>query len=427
MNPDVVALLDAAVDRPVVVFGSLPPHGRDLDIVARPPEIDAMTDALAQAGFVNNGSSTWANLADGTAVELVPVTRWRLADDRLFDDAVPLDGCTHVSRPAPHHALLILARRLVHGGPLDDRRVARIEAALAEDPSAWDTAGNHAAAWRAAKALALLRTGAPPTTAARAAALADELGPARAWRHVLRGNRKRPGVVVAVSGVDGSGKTTQVESLIDTLQSLGVDTVRVWTRLSFNERLWKVARAGKRALAVVARRRGSNSLPADVDPSRLSDDGRRLRYDSRLLTFGWSTLVAFENGMAHRRETKPHLRAGRVVVCDRYLLDSAVHLRYRYGESREFRFQRWLVKVLSPPAAAAFYLEVQPATAVARKVDQYDVPQLERQVRLYGEECDRWDVQRLDGERPRDDLAADIAATVWAALRPSGRRRRLRR
>jgi thymidylate kinase len=100
-----------------------------------------------------------------------------------------------------------------------------------------------------------------------------------------------------------------------------------------------------------------------------------------------------------------------------------VHLRYRYGESRPFTFQRWLIKAMSPRPAASFYLDVAPATAVARKVDQYDTGQLERQVRLYREECDRWGVVRLDGERPVEDLAAEIATTVWTTSRRPSRSR----
>ncbi|MDQ1439490.1 MAG: hypothetical protein QOK43_3119 [Acidimicrobiaceae bacterium] len=430
----IVALIDAAALDRVVVFGSPPPGGRDLDVVARRASLAALRDALEADGFVPSGAKAWARLdpARPLAVELVPARSWGLPPDAeaaLFDAAIALDGCERVCRPAPHHQLLILARRLVRGGPLDDRRRARVDAAVAEDPDAWSRARAEAPAWKAVGALDLLAQAKPAGLSERAAALAQEVGGARAWRAVL-GSGRRAGVVVALSGVDGSGKTSQTEALMALLDGLGVESVRVWTRLSFNERLWKVGRAGKRVLAVVAgrRRRGTSGTgagvatgaqsPVDVDPSRLSDDVRRLRYESRFLTFVWSTLVALENGLAHRRQTRDHIKAGRVVVCDRYVLDSAVHLRYRYGESRPYRFQRWIVRALSPPASAAFYLDVEPATAVARKVDQYDEAQLARQVRLYREECGRWGVVRMEGERPAADLAADIARVVWPALRP---------
>jgi len=406
-----LSLLDAAATGKVVVFGSLPPDNTDLDLLVRPADHAALQAALADAGFVNNGGKLWAHLPTKQAVELVP----NRLPESLFDAAIPLDGCTNVCRPAPQHALLFLARRHARDG---DRRQARIDAAVAEDPAAWDKAAADAPQWKAAAALDLLRRSKPATATERAAALAEEMGTAKAWRTIV-GPLRSKGAVVSVSGVDGSGKTTQATELVASLNALGIDAVTVWTRLSFNERLWKIGRAGKRVLRVVARRKKpvpSTAPPADVDPSRLSDDVRRLRYESKLLTFTWSTMVAVENGLAHRRLARAHLRAGRVVVCDRYILDSAVHLRYRYGESRGYRFQRWVIKTLSPSTAAAFYLEVRPETAVARKQDQYDVGQLERQFRLYREECARLGVPILDGERPREDLSAEILAAAWRAI-----------
>jgi thymidylate kinase len=126
--------------------------------------------------------------------------------------------------------------------------------------------------------------------------------------------------------------------------------------------------------------------------------------------------VAVANGITQRRETRSHLRKGRVVICDRYSLDSAVHLRYRYGEHRRFRLQAALVRVLSPRPVRAFLLDVPAETGLARKAEQYDLGQLARQVRLYREEHEQLGVRRLDGERPREELCAEIAREVWLAL-----------
>jgi hypothetical protein len=95
-----------------------------------------------------------------------------------------------------------------------------------------------------------------------------------------------------------------------------------------------------------------------------------------------------------------------------------VHLRYRYGEARRFRVQALLVRLLSPRAVCSFFLDVPAQTALARKAEQYDFDQLSGQVRLYREEHERLGIRRLDGERPRDELCAEIAAEVWLALPP---------
>ena len=431
----IAADIDAVATGTVIVFGSLPPEGRDLDLLVRPDDERTLVGRLSDAGFVASGR-TWARFGAGRpeAVEVVGVDRWRLTDEAarsLFAEAVPLSGFVHLARPAPHHALLILARRVARDGVVDERRLAKALAAVDEAGDAWARAAADAPGWRAERAVALLRAAVDsggsqqPARRVRAEAVAGEFGDGleatlRGWRTVAAPPRCRA-VVVAFSGLDGSGKTTQVESLVETLEALGVDAERVWVRLAFNPRLWRLGSVAKRLLRPAARGKRSGSAPAsapaDVDPSRIDDPLRRLRYNSRFLTWAWSTIVTAENVRAQRRQVRAVMARRQVVVCDRYALDSAVHLRYRYGESRRFPFQRFVLRVLSPKPVAAFLLDVPGAEAAARKVDQYDVGQLERQARLYREECERWGAVRLDGRRPPEELAVEIATTVWPALR----------
>jgi thymidylate kinase len=139
-----------------------------------------------------------------------------------------------------------------------------------------------------------------------------------------------------------------------------------------------------------------------------------------VLSHVWVSIVALAHASAQRRSARPHLRRGRVVICDRYSLDSAAHLRYRYGPARRFRFQTTLVNRLSPLPLRAFFLDVPPETAYARKAEQYDLHALTAQARLYREEHRRLGVKRLDGERPREDLCAEIIEEVWRGLRGGG-------
>jgi len=136
------------------------------------------------------------------------------------------------------------------------------------------------------------------------------------------------------------------------------------------------------------------------------------------MTAAWATVVSVTNGWGQRRATVRHLRAGRVVVCDRYTLDSAVHLRYRYGETHRRRLQVWLIRLLSPTPLRSFYLDVPAETALARKADHYGLEQLRRQLPLYREESREHGARRLDGERPQAELCAEIAVDVWARLQP---------
>jgi thymidylate kinase len=127
----------------------------------------------------------------------------------------------------------------------------------------------------------------------------------------------------------------------------------------------------------------------------------------------WVTLVALAYACSHGRRVARHLAAGRIVIFDRYVLDSFVRLRFFYGHRSRFRVQRLLIAALSPRPRAAFYLEVDQATSLARKADKWSASELETQAQLYREESERLGVLALDGPRAADDLAAEIAAEVW--------------
>src|SRR5947209_20292518 len=83
--------LDAALDAPVLVIGSLPPDGRDLDLLVR--DVASLESSLAAAGFRRDGEG-WTGPA-GYAVEPVPAERWALPGaelDALFAAARTIDG-----------------------------------------------------------------------------------------------------------------------------------------------------------------------------------------------------------------------------------------------------------------------------------------------------------------------------------------------
>jgi thymidylate kinase len=216
--------------------------------------------------------------------------------------------------------------------------------------------------------------------------------------------RLEPAAVVALSGLDGAGKSTQSKALCEALSALGFRPVFSWLPLGSD-------RAVERLSAVIrrlTRRPAEESFVAAPGGS----SGR-----GSLVTHAWATFVALANTSSHRRATLLHRGRGRVLVCDRYTLDAIVRLRWLYGDRRRFRFQSWLIRSLSPRPRCSFLLEVRAETAHARKLDRWTLPELTRQAELYREEADRLRVPRLDGERPPDELAAEIAAAVWAALR----------
>jgi len=416
-----------------VVAGSLPPGGRDLDLLVRPADADSIAAGLGGAGFERRGR-VWARFEECRAdvVELVPAGSLGLEPPELeavFEQAVPIEPTGRLCRPAPPHALLMLARRMMREGPNPlQKRLERIETEVAEDPEAFARAADRAPAWGAQVSLPALerafRSGASIPLARRRRAIATELRRSRgragawvgAWRAVLR--RPRRGSVIALSGLDGCGKSSQAEQLAEALERLGFDAVVVWTSVAFHPPwLGRLARTLKRRLAAVAPRSGW-APASELEPGapRGSDDPvKALRRRSRILTFAWSTLVtALLAAEVVRKVWAPLLR-GRVVVCDRYLLDAWTHLLYQYGEDRRYPFQLALLRLAFPRPRIGYLFEVRPETAAARK-GEYTAEQNARRAAIYREKGEELGTRVVDAERPMPEICAEVAGASWSAL-----------
>lgn len=435
------AVLDAIAPGPVVLVGSLPPGARDLDIIVREGDRAGIERGLHSAGFhsrdVRWGEVSyriWARFADGGvhAVELLPPAGFGAPAaevERLVADARPLDGYANLRRPAPHDVLLVLARHIAEGGKLPAKKHRRADAALAEDPKALARAGELAPAWGLSGALRELEHALRPPDTDEPAMLVSPAArhpwvPERlraAWNDL---QSMRGACMIAFSGLDGSGKSRQTEMLKATLEDLGIPVVTVWTRLEWTT-LWEgastLSRVGgpvKAALRIARRPTPSAPPPGESawwQPTP-SDEMSELRARHGVLSHGWVFVVVLVHAAAQRRSVREHLRAGRVVISDRYVLDTAVHLRRVYGPQRRFRVQTRLLKLLSPGPLRAYFLDVRPGTAYARKPEQFGPDELAEQAQRYREEHRRLGYERLDGERPAHDLAADIAFDVWRAL-----------
>ncbi len=432
---DFAAMADSCLVDRVLVFGSLPPGGRDLDLLARPAEQAALEAALVTAEFGRCGDH-WVDFreAPAAAVEIVSADSWRLPPDEiaeLFDAARPLDGLTKLVRPAPEHALLIAARRFVRSRRSEREKLRRqVDAALAEHPTAWASAERRASAWRASRSLRLLREaheGATHSVRALAGALAEDTAeqPAsfrvKAFASVLP--RPRHIVVVALSGLDGAGKSTHAKTLRDSLEAIGVRTAVVWSPLGGNFTLDLIAVPGRRVLRAVKRGPFAATTEGTTTGSVMSDPDRT-RSDSsatgRAVKIGWATLVLFLNALSQRRAVLGKLGRARVVIFDRYAVDSIVRSRFLYGRFGQTRLQRLIVRRVAPRADVAVLLEIAPETAWARKSDDWTLDQLRRQAELYLEERARFRVQRIDAEAPAEQVAAEIA---WAVCRQLGNSR----
>lgn len=364
---------------------------------------DVLRGRLAAAGY-NPVRGQWARFT-GAVVDAVRVTDLESLRLPAEDAAALLAQATGpVPRlPAAHHALLLAAARLVElegPGDLLQDEAARL---LAAGEQVRLAALRRALDWGLVRAMAHLERvgrGGTVTAADRTDALVE--------LSRVRGGPVGPpsGFVVALSGLDGSGKSSQALALRTVLQDLGRDVAVQWTRLSASPLLDVVALPVKRVLRSV---RGT-AAPSRLPGPAVSPGSAR----GSALDWGWGAVLAGVDGLERRRAVGVHLRQGRAVLCDRWVLDSLVQLQVDYG--RAGPLPRGLLTALAPAPLAAFLLDVDAVEAHRRKPEQYDALQLAAQADSYRRAAAELGVTVLDGTRSREQVTEQVARAVWAAL-----------
>jgi thymidylate kinase len=322
--------------------------------------------------------------------------RWAVTEAGRLVGAVDL---TTGPAPSPLDGLVSRARRR---GEVRLREVLELRV-LAREGVDLDGAGGELLASAAALELGLggdqlarFRDGRPPTVnpvpLAGGGVGATLRSAAGAARRTLR-----PRVVVALSGVDGSGKSSLAADVVSQLGAVGIPASVVWTRpgMRVGALSW-LARAGRRVLRQ-GKEPGVRAVAAgDADlPSRRGPVG-----------LAWSVLVAVAFAADVRRR---HASARGVVVYDRHLLDALVTLDFVYA-GVDLRLARAICRAALPRADLSFYVAVPAEVAVARKPgDTFGEHAVARQLAGYADRlASVRDIEVLDATRPTAELAAIV-------------------
>jgi dTMP kinase len=188
------------------------------------------------------------------------------------------------------------------------------------------------------------------------------------------------GLLIAFEGLDQSGKQTQAEALRDHVVSLG----RECRLLSFPDYDTAIGAEISKAL------HGGREYEADV-----------------------MQLLYVANRYEKRTAIEKWLADGVVLLCDRYVASSIA-----YGEAQELD-PAWLADIqrFLPQPALTLLLDIAPETAVQRKStgrDRYerDLALLSRVRESYRHQAASPTWLRLDGERPKAEVSADVIAAV---------------
>lgn len=226
----------------------------------------------------------------------------------------------------------------------------------------------------------------------------------------------RRGIVVALCGVDCSGKSTQRSLLVEELRARGHSPLNVYRRPGYSPGLRFVRHTLSRLTGRKQSARSGVSREPGRYPRRASNLGHPLR---RKL---WLTVGLLDLLWLYGLRIRWLRSRGRDVVCNRYLLDALVDLRVNFPADRVQ--ESWLWRLLlrcsvRPDASFCLMLPAEVTMQRARQKGRYhwetlDVLQARR--REYQALSGEFGAQILDGLRPEAELAGSIQRSLAQLL-----------
>lgn len=223
----------------------------------------------------------------------------------------------------------------------------------------------------------------------------------RRARAVKRWVRPRP--VVALSGVDGAGKSSLTAALQSDFRRMGLEPDVIWARPGMRME-WIEPILGSRST------RGTPTVAKVASGADVDASSRR-----GLVGWVWTMLVT---GTFLSHVWWRHISSSGVKIYDRHLDDAIVTLDFVYA-GVDLRVQRKLISWLLPRASITLYLSIDAATAVSRKPgDTFGQHAVESQLKHYADRLrNRPDVIVLDATRSPRDIAEHAFALIIERVR----------
>lgn len=195
-----------------------------------------------------------------------------------------------------------------------------------------------------------------------------------AFIHVMKFNPQK-GMLVSISGTDGSGKTAHALALVEVMQHCGLGTSYVWTRAGSQAGFWSSARR-------FTKRLGTDGKAGGITPNSLRYEtySRLLRAKWRRIL--WKTINTLDFCIFYNLLLRMKLLRRRVVFCDRYVADIFVDLHVHHSE-RPGRIWLSVLRFFLPKPTLAIMLATPTDVAVQRSTEREPVEYIRRQVELF--------------------------------------------
>lgn len=220
-----------------------------------------------------------------------------------------------------------------------------------------------------------------------------------------------PGAIIVFSGMDGAGKSTQIERLCENLSGRGRPPIVFWSRGGYTPGI-------NRLKSLLRRGSGGTAIPAS-GPS----EKRTQAFSRPMVRKLWLTLAILDLGLLYGVWLRWKRLTGHIVICDRYLDDTKMDFELNFPEEAVADWLLWkLLAKFAPAPNVAFLLTIPVAESRRRSIEKQEPfpdseETLEKRLANYHSWSDQAGWISLDGLQSRDTLADEILQAVDQAVR----------
>ena len=218
------------------------------------------------------------------------------------------------------------------------------------------------------------------------------------------------GHLIAFTGVDGSGKTTQAKLLVENLKRNGLKPLYVWGRWDplF---LWPLINKWESNIT-----KNTDKLNHGIAKIK---NGKQNFLSNPVFRHLWITSFFIDYGLQIFAKIRIKLIKKQLIISDRIFYDSVIDQAVDLGKRKNCLLdglENFWIKILFPKPDLVIYVDCPEHIAFSRKTDIPDIAYIKDRRELYLKLADRYGWVKIDGTLPIDEIASQVKDRVRSRL-----------